>query len=124
MLDPTPCWVRNDEITWEGSREQWDEQSRRFQRWGTEELGRRTPDVIPSTAGNDREQRWLARFQRLTQSPGAAVAEMRKDRDTDLRGLLPSIHVPTLVLHRTHDQMVDVRSTRSAWTHRARRQRR
>lgn len=118
MLDPAPCWVRNDEITWEWSRDRWDEQIKRFhETWGTEALGRSLPEVIPSIAGNDREQRWIARFQRLTQSPGVAVAEMRKHCDTDLRGLLPTIHVPTLVLHRSDDQIVDVRSTRYVAEH-------
>ena len=118
MLDPVPSWIRNDEITWEWSRERWDEQIQRFRdRWGTEALWRGTPEVIPSIAGNDREQRWLARFQRLTQSPGVTVAEMRKHVDTDLRRLLPTIHVPTLVLHRTDDQVVDVRSTRYVAEH-------
>ncbi len=118
MLDPAPCSVRNDEITWEWSRSQWDEQIQRFREgWGTEALGEHTPEVIPSIVGNDREQRWLARFQRLTQSPGAVIAEIRKYCDTDLRGLLPTIHVPTLVLHRRDDQIVDVRSTRYVAEH-------
>jgi pimeloyl-ACP methyl ester carboxylesterase len=52
----------------------------------------------------------LARFERLTQSPGAAVAELRKHSETDVRGVLPSIHVPSLVLHRPDDAFIDARS--------------
>jgi class 3 adenylate cyclase/pimeloyl-ACP methyl ester carboxylesterase len=118
LLDPSPSWVRNDEITWEWSRSQWDDQILLFRdAWGREELASRTPEVIPSLVGNPRESRWLARFQRLTQTPGAAVAELRKYCDTDLRRILPTIHVPTLIMHREADVVVDERSPRYVADH-------
>jgi pimeloyl-ACP methyl ester carboxylesterase len=102
LLNPDPTWIRDDEITWEWSHREWDIQIDRMRRlWGTRglvaELG---PTGFPSIVGDDRELQWLARFERLTQSPGAAVAELRKHSETDVRGVLPSIHVPSLVLHR------------------------
>ena len=119
MLDPAPTWVRDDEITWEWTRRDWDRQIERFHEdWGRAALvtGSGT-EVIPSLKHDEREQRWVAKFQRLTQSPGVCAAECRKNCDTDLRGILPSIHVPTLVLHRTDDSVVDVRSPRYVAEH-------
>ena len=50
---------------------------------------------------------WWARFERLSCSPTAAIALARMNAAIDLRGILPSIRVPTLVLHRTQDARVD-----------------
>ncbi len=111
LLDPSPSLVANDEITWEWSHAQWDDQIQTFRSWwGRDEMVAQTPDIIPSLVEDERESRWLARFQRLTQTPGAAVAEIRKYCDTDLRAILPTIHVPTLVLHRKDDVVMDARS--------------
>jgi class 3 adenylate cyclase len=40
--------------------------------------------------------------------PGDAALWARVDRDTDLRDLLPSIRVPTLVIHRTEDRLTPI----------------
>ena len=42
-------------------------------------------------------------YQRLAASPSAVVAIESIWRDIDLRAVLPSIAVPTLVVHRTGD---------------------
>jgi class 3 adenylate cyclase len=114
MLDPSPTFVRDDEITWEWSRRDWDAQIDRMARgWGvhaaTVEDVRR---YFPSIADDSEELRWLTRFMRLTQSPGVFIAEMRKYMETDMRGILSSVHVPTLVLHRQADPWTDIRSPR------------
>jgi class 3 adenylate cyclase len=44
------------------------------------------------------EGRWLLRMQRGTAAPGARCAEIERWRHTDIRAVLPAIHVPTLVL--------------------------
>jgi len=41
---------------------------------------------------------------RMTGGPGTAVALETMWRETDVRDVLPAVHVPTLVLHRTDDQ--------------------
>ena len=111
MLDPSPTWVRDDEITWEWTRREWDKQIELFhESWGRRSIAAGIAGVIPSLVGDEREQRWLEKFQRLTQSPGLCAAETRKNCETDIRGILPSIHIPTLVVHRSDDQLVDVRS--------------
>ena len=50
---------------------------------------------------------WWARFERLSCSPTAAVALARMNARIDVRGILPSIRAPTLVLHRMQDARVD-----------------
>jgi class 3 adenylate cyclase len=42
----------------------------------------------------------------MSASPGAATALLRMVADIDVRHILPSIHVPTLVLHRSGDEFV------------------
>jgi class 3 adenylate cyclase len=119
LLDPAPAWVRDDEITWEWTRRRWDEQIAFFRdTWGRPTvLASDSERVIPSIEGNQSEIEWLARFQRLTQSPGVAAAETRRNCDIDIRGVLGSIHIPTLILHRIDDAIVDIRSARYVADH-------
>ncbi|HEX5936131.1 MAG TPA: adenylate/guanylate cyclase domain-containing protein [Actinomycetota bacterium] len=49
---------------------------------------------------------WFAKLERLSASPGAAVALARMSMQTDVRDVLPTIRVPTLVLHKRDDQAV------------------
>lgn len=60
--------------------------------------------LIPATDENESLTRWMGRMQRLGASPGAAVALARMDFATDIRSVLPSIHVPTLVMVREGDE--------------------
>jgi pimeloyl-ACP methyl ester carboxylesterase len=48
----------------------------------------------------------LARYGRLAATPGAALAFYQMNIHMDVRDILPSVHVPTLVLHRAGDRMV------------------
>ena len=63
------------------------------------------------TPGRGRDARWrevLSRFQRMSASPGAALDLLRMAQDIDARALLPTITVPTLVVHRAGDRFVPV----------------
>ena len=51
---------------------------------------------------------WLSRYQRATASPGTMLAMTRILMDTDVRGVLDSIRVPTLVMHRAEDAYLRV----------------
>jgi class 3 adenylate cyclase len=62
----------------------------------------------PSLAGNPAFERWWARLLRQGTSPAGAVALFDLYRDIDARPILPTIHVPTLVLHREGDTVVPV----------------
>ncbi|HLO09559.1 MAG TPA: adenylate/guanylate cyclase domain-containing protein [Desulfobacteria bacterium] len=44
--------------------------------------------------------RWVARYMRYAASPGTVLEQGKIWYETDLRGVLPAIHVPTLLLYR------------------------
>ena len=70
-----------------------------------ENLARGSPDM------SEDERNAFVRVLRLSVSPGAAADYMRMNLDVDVCGVLDSIRVPTLVLHR-RDCDLDVRSGR------------
>jgi len=79
------------------------------QSWGT---GATVASFAPSLAGDSAFRNWWARFERLGASPAAVIALMRMNSEIDIRHVLPSIHVPTLVLHRVGDVRVNVKAGR------------
>jgi pimeloyl-ACP methyl ester carboxylesterase len=62
----------------------------------------------PSRVGDEPFVRNLERYFRRAASPGAAAALLRMNSYIDVRHVLPTIQVPTLVLHRTGDHDVNV----------------
>jgi pimeloyl-ACP methyl ester carboxylesterase len=62
----------------------------------------------PSCADDVRMRTWWARFQRTAASPGMAHSLLALYPQIDIRAVLGTIGVPTLVLHRRHDRMVNV----------------
>jgi len=66
----------------------------------------------PSMANDAEFREWWAAYLRMGASPGAAVALTRMNADIDVRAVLPSIRVPTLVLHRTGDRCLHVEEGR------------
>jgi len=59
----------------------------------------------------------IAAYFRASASPGAAAAIMRMNRDIDVRHILSATHVPTLVIHRTGDPVIEVGHGRYGATH-------
>jgi len=49
--------------------------------------------------------RWHASRQRLTASPGDVIALEQMNAQIDVRHVLPTVRVPTLVLHRVEDEL-------------------
>jgi class 3 adenylate cyclase len=71
------------------------------ERWGTRERAtERTRAIVPSLADDDEVMRWFDDYFRFAASPGAAAEFFRMLRDTDITDVLPTIRVPTLVVHR------------------------
>jgi class 3 adenylate cyclase/alpha-beta hydrolase superfamily lysophospholipase len=62
----------------------------------------------PSQAGNADFVDWWGRLQRSAVSPGMARKLMEMSVQTNLRAILPTIRVPTLVVHCTGDRVVPV----------------
>ena len=61
-------------------------------------------DRAPSVAHDPVFRDWWASFLRMGASPSAAIALTRMNAEIDVRHILPTIRVPTLVLHRTGDR--------------------
>ncbi len=66
-------------------------------------LGRVAPDIL----GDPWALRWYASYVQRGASPGAAKALRLMNVEVDVRDLLPTIGVPTLVLHRRHESWRD-----------------
>jgi hypothetical protein len=69
-------------------------------------------DRAPSLAADARFREWWATYLRMGASPGAAVALTRMNAQIDVRGVLPAVQVPTLVIHRTGDRCLQVEGSR------------
>jgi pimeloyl-ACP methyl ester carboxylesterase/DNA-binding winged helix-turn-helix (wHTH) protein len=69
-------------------------------------------DRAPSKVDDPAFREWWASYLRMGASPGAAVALTRMNAEIDIRAVLPSIRVPTLVLHRTGDQCLRIEEGR------------
>jgi class 3 adenylate cyclase len=80
--------------------------------WGTLEFTRTFADL--DWPGLDDEE-WIAAYatwMRRSVSPGDAAELYRIDAETDVRELLPSVLVPTLIIHRVGDQAEPVEQAR------------
>ena len=77
--------------------------------WGT---GASVPKFAPSMTGNAAFMEWWGRVERLGASPAAAMALMRLNSRIDITAILPSIRIPTLVIHRTDDAVVNIEGGR------------
>lgn len=69
-------------------------------------------DRAPSMASDSAFREWWASYLRMGASPGAAVALTKMNAQIDVRPILPSIQVPTLVIHRTGDRCLLVEEGR------------
>ena len=77
--------------------------------WGSgQSLGR----FVPSRADDVKLKEWWGRYERASASPGALRALIRMNMKLDVRAVLPVIHVPTLVVHRTGDRVAPVEPIR------------
>jgi pimeloyl-ACP methyl ester carboxylesterase len=82
-----------------------------WSRWGEGDgVAKRAPSLADADAQAARE--WWARLQRNAGNPRSIEAFNRASFGTDTRAILPTIHVPTLVVHRRDDRAVDVRNGR------------
>jgi class 3 adenylate cyclase len=66
----------------------------------------------PTASGDPHARDAFGRYLRSGASPSAVVALTRMNWEADIRHVLPVIAVPTLVIHRTEDQIVPVEAGR------------
>ena len=67
----------------------------------------------PGLVGDEVAERWWAKLLRQGTSPSGAEALIRLYTDIDVRAVLPTITVPTLVVHRDRDRMVPMAAARA-----------
>jgi class 3 adenylate cyclase len=99
-LDPCPLQKPGWTLTaWD--RGEWESYLSELRRgWGTREWAQQhTAEWAPGSSSLTFENWVLAYFQ-LSANPATAEAVERLDMETDIRAVLSTIHVPTLVLHR------------------------
>jgi pimeloyl-ACP methyl ester carboxylesterase len=77
--------------------------------WGT---GSNIGVWVPSKKDDPVFREWFAKRERASASPAAVVALMRMNMMIDISGILPYVRVPTLVVHRTNDTVVNVEGGR------------
>jgi class 3 adenylate cyclase/pimeloyl-ACP methyl ester carboxylesterase len=82
--------------------------------WGD---GSRILGLAPKSSQNPRFRQWFAKLERLAASPGTAAKLMLMNAEVDIRAVLPTITVPTLVLHRAGDEFIDIRHSRYLAAH-------
>ena len=73
--------------------------------WGTGETIR---TLVRSQAASPEAIAQFAKFERLSSSPGALRTVLSLHRQIDVTSILPSLKIPTLVLHRRTDAQVPV----------------
>jgi class 3 adenylate cyclase len=66
----------------------------------------------PSQADDPEARAFYGRLERASASPGMLAALAQMFIDLDVREIVPSVHAPTLILHRVHDRLVNVRHGR------------
>lgn len=73
--------------------------------WGS---GLSLPAWAPSRQNDPAMLQWWGRFERLGGSPAAVMAVVRMAAETDVGDILPSIRVPTLVIHCKDDMLIPI----------------
>src|SRR5688572_29036477 len=79
--------------------------------WGTPQgvdLGMWAPSIAADPGLASR----TAAYFRAAASPGAVLAVMKMNREIDVRHVLPSVSVPTLILHRVGDRVINIENAR------------
>jgi pimeloyl-ACP methyl ester carboxylesterase/DNA-binding CsgD family transcriptional regulator len=77
--------------------------------WGT---GASLTRLAPGRADDRAFAEWWGRLERLSASPTAALTQMRAAAAIDVRGALPAVAAPVLILHRSDDAHVKVEAGR------------
>jgi pimeloyl-ACP methyl ester carboxylesterase len=112
--------LRTDDYPWGSTPDQlqaWRDHSTRL--WGTREFAAEwLARLAPSAAGDERTIEWTAKVLRAAASPSSMRTYGEMSALVDVRAVLPSVHVPTLVLVRADAKLpkggVDVEGVEEA----------
>jgi class 3 adenylate cyclase len=114
LFGASPAFQALDDVPWQWSDDQFAAQVAGFERaTGATELAEwYVRNALPSLVRDRGVIREIATLMANSQAVGASLAELRKFEDLDMRELLRSISVPTLVLHRVDDVIEPIESGR------------
>jgi class 3 adenylate cyclase len=82
--------------------------------WGE---GRIVAGVAPSEASDPAFMEWAGRLERLAAAPSTIRRILELIGELDVRDVLPSIRVPTLVMHRRDDSFIKIEHSRYIAAH-------
>jgi pimeloyl-ACP methyl ester carboxylesterase len=106
LFNTTVRWMWDDDYPFGYAPEEhaaWSAQA--AEDWGT---GASLAAAFPSRAGDPAFTKFYARVERATTSPKVIAKYFAAEAEMDGRAVLPTITVPTLVLHRTGSQSVPI----------------
>ena len=110
LYGSTPRFRTDSDISWGATDEQIEVVLAEVSsKWGE---GALLEAFAPSAAGDPQMDQVWGRFQRAGASPAMARAVMAALFEIDVRDILPTIRVPTLILHRTGDLIAPVEGAR------------
>jgi class 3 adenylate cyclase len=90
LVDPQVTYLPTDETPWMPTLNRWQKQIELVRdTWGTTDWW---------DAPHGAEGEWFSRYARASVTPGGLAAELNSYLETDVRAVLPTIQVPTLVL--------------------------
>lgn len=116
IMGSTSTYVRTDDHPWRTERAEVEAGIARFEknnRWGTRAYADSRLAIFgPDWKPDEATLQWWDRFLRLSASPADIVQLNRMNLDVDVRHVLPSIRVPTLLLHRKDELVFDKREMR------------
>ena len=79
------------------------------EKWGS---GGNMVKFSPSRKDDQTYRQWWARRERASASPSTAIALMQMNSEIDISAILPSVRVPTLIIHRRHDPVIEINGGR------------
>ena len=113
LFNSLPRFTRSPDMPWLRTRTEYEEMFQATLRaWGNlEEMVNLGMKYAPPGTSREDEVQW-ARRARLSHSPAAVAAYLLPNLDLDVRDVLPSIRVPTLVMYRPAPQFPREQSAR------------
>jgi class 3 adenylate cyclase len=110
LVNSSPRFVRGPDFPWLPSRGEAEQMNEESLRRAVDPARRSELFTIANPDATEDEIRSFTRVFRNSVSPGMLYALRRWNLDVDVSDILPSIRVPTLVLHRPEIRVPDVRS--------------
>jgi class 3 adenylate cyclase len=112
-------FIKSNDYPWALTRDEWHRHIEEMAARGetAEWLAERLADEAPSAAGGAEVATWWRRWVRTSASPGAIADLWRMNMEIDARHTLPTIRVPTLVLHRVADRVYNAAQARYIASH-------